>query len=211
MAWPQLSAWRPPPLPWALRSPALNRLETRSTEAGTRLRPTCQNWLLVDVLFRTGASVSQRRNVDGSSRKAEATMVKKSGAKAKKRSQSPSRRWSTNAALMAKLAQLNSLAEAGNREAFARAFVPLDLSEDELMGYVSDLQANEDQWIHVRRLLTTLPPRHAPPLSANSRNAYSWCLRSPRSSAAWRRLRETRSPKPPSTSHTRWSRAATEW
>ena len=78
-------------------------------------------------------------------------MVKKSGGKAAKRSQSPSRRWSTNAALQAKFAQLSALAAEGNREAFARAFVPLDLTEDELMGYASDLRTNEDQWVHVRK------------------------------------------------------------
>lgn len=84
-------------------------------------------------------------------------MVKKCTGKTAKRSQSPSRRWSTNAALQAKLAQLSTLATEGNREAFARAFVPLDLTEDELMGYVTDLRTNEEQWNHVRPHSHTVP------------------------------------------------------
>lgn len=78
-------------------------------------------------------------------------MVKKSGVAAR-RSRSPAARsWTTNPALQAYLTQLVALAEAGDREAFARVFVPLDLTEEDLMGYVTDLRQNEQQWAHVRR------------------------------------------------------------
>jgi hypothetical protein len=81
--------------------------------------------------------------------------VKTSGVAAR-RSRSPAtRRWTTNPALQAYLTQLVSLAEAGDREAFARAFVPLDLTEEDLMGYVTDLRQNEQQWAHVRRAQLT--------------------------------------------------------
>jgi hypothetical protein len=46
----------------------------------------------------------------------------------------------SNPALQAKLDSLAALAAAGDREAFARAFVPLDLSEEDLTRYVNDLR-----------------------------------------------------------------------
>ena len=44
---------------------------------------------------------------------------------------------STDPALRAKLEELSRLAVAGDKDAFARAFVPLDLTEEELVGYVT--------------------------------------------------------------------------
>ena len=52
----------------------------------------------------------------------------------------------SNAALQAKLNELNELAETGEKEKFVRAFVPLDLTEEELSGYLTDLQGNVEQW-----------------------------------------------------------------
>lgn len=49
-------------------------------------------------------------------------------------------------ALQKKLDGLVALAAAGDREAFARAFVPLDLTEDELAGYVGHLKNGDGEW-----------------------------------------------------------------
>ena len=51
----------------------------------------------------------------------------------------------TNVALQAKLNELNALAAGGEKEAFARAFVPLDLSEQELLAFLGDLH-DEEHW-----------------------------------------------------------------
>ena len=48
-------------------------------------------------------------------------------------------------ALQAKLDALVDLAVEGNKEAFVRAFVPLDLTDEELTNYLSDLH-DETQW-----------------------------------------------------------------
>ena len=62
------------------------------------------------------------------------------------------------------------LAAAGDREAFARAFVPLDLTEEELMGYVTDLRTDEAQWAHVRPFSHTQRHNsHHMPLTERSR------------------------------------------
>jgi len=50
--------------------------------------------------------------------------------------------------LQKKLEGLAALAAGGDREAFARAFVPLDLTEEDLNGYLGDLQ-NDDNWRNV--------------------------------------------------------------
>ena len=62
------------------------------------------------------------------------------------------RKRATNAALQAKLEALVVLGSAGDRggaaekEAFVRAFVPLDLSEADLQAFLGDVLANEEQW-----------------------------------------------------------------
>eukprot|EP00321_Phaeocystis_globosa_P019173 CAMPEP_0118823840 /NCGR_PEP_ID=MMETSP1162-20130426/10179_1 /TAXON_ID=33656 /ORGANISM="Phaeocystis Sp, Strain CCMP2710" /LENGTH=136 /DNA_ID=CAMNT_0006754455 /DNA_START=49 /DNA_END=459 /DNA_ORIENTATION=- len=62
------------------------------------------------------------------------------------------RKRATNAALQAKLESLVVLGSAGDKggpaekEAFVRAFVPLDLSEADLQGFLGDVLANEEQW-----------------------------------------------------------------
>ena len=56
------------------------------------------------------------------------------------------RKRATNAALQAKLDALVVLGSAGDREAFVRAFVPLDLSEADLQGFLGDILNNAEQW-----------------------------------------------------------------
>jgi len=51
----------------------------------------------------------------------------------------------SNPTLQAKLDELMALAAADNREAFARAFVPLDLGEEDLVGYAEDLR-DDGNW-----------------------------------------------------------------
>jgi hypothetical protein len=60
----------------------------------------------------------------------------------------PPTKRTTIAALQAKLDALVDLAAEGNREAFARAFVPLDLTAEDLAGYVEDL-LNDETWRNV--------------------------------------------------------------
>ena len=52
----------------------------------------------------------------------------------------------SNASLQAKLDVLNTLAEEGKKEQFVHAFVPLDLTPDELASYLSELTSNAEQW-----------------------------------------------------------------
>lgn len=55
-----------------------------------------------------------------------------------------------NADLQSKLDHLNALARQGNREAFVRAFVPLDLTEEDLQGFLEDLQTEPEQWTNLK-------------------------------------------------------------
>jgi hypothetical protein len=57
-------------------------------------------------------------------------------------------RRTSNLDLQKKLESLAALAAAGDREAFARAFVPLDLTEEDFAGYLGDLQ-NDENWRNV--------------------------------------------------------------
>ena len=58
----------------------------------------------------------------------------------------PIRKRATNAALQAKLKALAVLGGSGDKEAFVRVFVPLDLSEADLQAFLGDLLESEEQW-----------------------------------------------------------------
>eukprot|EP00568_Trieres_chinensis_P006822 CAMPEP_0183299634 /NCGR_PEP_ID=MMETSP0160_2-20130417/6319_1 /TAXON_ID=2839 ORGANISM="Odontella Sinensis, Strain Grunow 1884" /NCGR_SAMPLE_ID=MMETSP0160_2 /ASSEMBLY_ACC=CAM_ASM_000250 /LENGTH=112 /DNA_ID=CAMNT_0025461915 /DNA_START=45 /DNA_END=383 /DNA_ORIENTATION=- len=56
----------------------------------------------------------------------------------------------SNAKLQEKLDQLVALATAGDKDAFVRAFVPLDLTEDELKGYLDLLKTDDSEWENLK-------------------------------------------------------------
>ena len=51
----------------------------------------------------------------------------------------------TSVTLQAKLNELNALAATGDKESFARAFVPLDLTEEDFQHFLGDL-CDEEHW-----------------------------------------------------------------
>ena len=52
----------------------------------------------------------------------------------------------TNAQLQKKLDELAALCAAGDRKAFVEAFVPLDLTPDDLAGYLSVMDGDDEEW-----------------------------------------------------------------
>lgn len=52
----------------------------------------------------------------------------------------------TNAQLQKKLDELAAFCAAGDRKAFVEAFVPLDLTPDDLAGYLSVLTSDDEEW-----------------------------------------------------------------
>ncbi len=56
----------------------------------------------------------------------------------------------TNAKLQEKLNQLAELGAANDKEAFVRAFVPMDLTEDELKDYLDRLKTEDTEWEHLK-------------------------------------------------------------
>ena len=61
--------------------------------------------------------------------------------------------------LQQKLDQLSTLANSNNREQFVAQFVPLDLTQDEMKGFLEDLTTSpeaEGQWNHLKEEINAL-------------------------------------------------------